>query len=569
MTASIDILSQLIRCAQGQIPADLLIRNVRVFHLSTGEFEEGDIAVINGVIAGIGTGYSAREEFDAHGMTAVPGFIDAHVHLESTMLRPDEYERCVLPHGVTTAVCDPHELANVIGEAAFSYLYESRHSLLMDIVVRLSSCVPASPFETSGAHLTPEILAKWHRRCPESGLAEFMNFPGVLHAEPEVLQKLSVFDEIDGHAPLLSGRELQAYVAAGVRNCHESSSVAEAQEKLRRGMAVFIREGGVARNLEALLPLVTVANSPFIAFCTDDRNPLDIAEGGHIDRMVARAMEAGAPPLAAYRAASASAASLLRLHDRGLIAPGRRADIVLLSDFQKCVVDTVFAGGRLVDEASLSHRPSLPDCDMLRHSVKCAHVNANAFGITGGRTEYPVIEVAPLSLLTGNFNASLPEKAGMAYGDTKRDILKLAVLERHGVNGNIGRGFVHGFGLRHGAVASSVGHDAHNLCVTGANDDDMALAVNTLIDMQGGFAVVCDGKVMAAVPLPLAGLLSEHTCEEVCAELRQAGEAVRQLGCRLEAPFLQLAFLPLSVIPTLKLTDKGIVDVAAGSITVL
>lgn len=561
MAYATDQLRALIQCAQSRREADLVIHNARIFHLATGEFESADIAVVNGVIAGIGEDYHGRREIDARGMTAVPGFIDAHVHLESSVLAPNEYERLVLPHGITTAVCDPHELANVVGEKAFEYLYECRKSMIMDLVIRLSSCVPASPFETSGAHLTAQVLAKWHRMHPEAGLAEFMNFPGVLNCDPEVLEKLSLFDDIDGHAPLLGGKALNAYVAAGVRNCHECSSAQEAMEKIRRGMAVFIREGGVARNLDALMPIITVENSPFIAFCTDDRNPLDIVEGGHIERSVARAIAAGAPPLAAYRAACSSAAALLHLDDRGLIAPGRRADILLLSDFKNCVIDSVLVGGQLVNDALLAARPPMPDSAMLANSVKCRKVTADDFRVHSTRAELPVIRAIPNSLLTGDFTARLPRDGENVLADPSQDILKLAVVERHGVNGNIGRGFVQGLGLKHGAVASSVGHDAHNLCVAGARDEDMALAINAIIDMQGGFAVINDGQVLATLPLPLAGLLTPAPAREAAAQLRHAKEALARLGCTLSSPFLQLAFLPLSVIPTLKLTDKGIVDV--------
>ncbi len=368
---------------------------------------------------------------------------------------------------------------------------------------------------------------------------------------------------------MVSGDALNAYIAAGVRNCHESSTLEEGREKIRRGMAVFIREAGAAHNLDALMPLITVENSPFIAFCTDDRNPLDIAAHGHIDTMVARALASGAAPLAVYRAASYSAATLLRLHDRGLIAPGRRADILLLDNFEQCKIRSVIANGRLVNDALFAQRPPLPDCSILKNSVKCRKVSAEDFRICTSLQEIPVIRAIPKSLLTESFNAELPRVNGAVQADPARGILKLAVVERHGVNGNIGRGFVAGLGMRSGAVASSVGHDAHNLCVAGANDADMALAINTLIDSQGGFAIVNDGKVLATVPLPLAGLLSPLPLEELNAQLLAAKEAIMQLGCTLDSPFLQLAFLPLSVIPTLKLTDKGIVDVLAGRIITL
>lgn len=543
-------LEERIAVARGERPASLVIRNVRIFHLTTGEVEQGDIAVDSeGVIAGIGGDYRGGREFDGHGLFAVPGFIDAHVHLESSMLLPREYEAQVLKHGVTTAVCDPHEMANVVGEDAFRFYFDAAERLTMALEVRLSSCVPATDLETSGARIGADRLLEWHRKYPKAALAELMNVPGVLFRDPEVLRKVKEFDYIDGHCPLLSGKDLCAYVSAGVKNCHESSILSEAKEKILRGMQVLIREGSAARNLDALIPLITLENSPFLAFCTDDRSPLDMEEFGHIDRMVSRAISGGAPVLAAYRVACWSAAQAMGFWDRGLVAPGRRADILLLSDLESCSIEEVFVKGVSLKELSYSEE-DVEETGFLRGTVKCREVSAADFERhpTGIR---PVIGVSDGSLVTDFLK--LDASSG--------DVLPVSVVERHGRTGNISHGLVHGFGLTSGAIASSVGHDSHNICVVGTNAADMAVAVNALRESQGGFAVARDGEVTGLLPLPLAGLISDQRCDVLMSQLRDVRSAVRDLGCPLHEPFLQLAFIPLPVIPHLKLTDMGLVDV--------
>ena len=545
-------LSDRIQIARGETPAALLIKNTSIFHLTTGETEQADIAIDkDGIIAGIGTGYTGERVIDAAGMTAVPGFIDAHVHVESSLMLPWEFERCVLRHGVTTAVCDPHELANVVGTAAFDFFFAAARCLTMALETRLSSCVPATHMETAGAAVSSADLKEWHNRHPEAALAEYMNVPGVLYRVPECLEKVAEFDRIDGHCPLLGGKDLNAYVSAGIRNDHECSLLAEAKEKLLRGMQVFIREGSAARNLETLAPLITVANSPFVAFCTDDRNPLDMQEHGHIDRMIARAIAAGAEPLAAYRAASWSPAQGMGFGDRGLIAPGRRADIVLLSDLADCKVERTIVRGIPAEEIAYDAQ-SLPHVEAFRNTVKCRPLTPEDFPCQYDGKQ-PVIGAIDGSLMTDALHPS-PNDA---------DVLPLAVIERHGKNGNIATAFVHGFGLQKGAIASSVGHDSHNICVVGTNAADMAVAANALRNSQGGFAAVCDGKVTGLLPLPLAGLFSDKSAEAIIGELTAVREAVKALGCRFQEPFLQLAFLPLPVIPHLKLTDMGLVDVDA------
>ncbi|MBQ9369063.1 MAG: adenine deaminase [Victivallales bacterium] len=539
-----------IETARSERKAALVVKNARIFHLTDGSFETADIAITgDGVIAGIGTGYEGERELDATGLTAMPGFIDAHLHIESSLMTPFEFERCALQHGVTTVASDPHELANVVGTTAFQYFFDCAEKLAMTLLVRLSSCVPATVFETSGANITADDLEQWHARHPKAALAELMNVPGVLNKDAQTLRKINSFDYIDGHCPLVSGKDLNAYISVGVRNDHESSQLEEAREKIRRGLQVFIREGSAARNLEAFIPLLTLENAPFIAFCTDDRNPLDLQEMGHIDKMVARAIQAGVPRLVAYRIASLSAAHGLRLFDRGLIAPGMRADIALLSDLDTCTVERVLVGGKFADE--ISYQPEeMPSLEPFRHTIKCREMQPSDFmqDTTG---VHPVIGIRDGDLVTDHLN--LPANS--------EDVLSVAVIERYGKNGNIGKSFVRGFGLKQGAIASSVGHDSHNICVVGTNPADMAVAVNTLRKSQGGFAVVNNGQVTGHVPLPLAGLFSDAPAETIAEQLTTLREAVRDCGCTLKEPFLQMAFIPLPVIPHLKLTDKGLFDV--------
>ena len=364
-----------IDCALERKPADLVISNVTVFHLTDGTTEHCDVAVYDGKIAGLGSYTQAEKFIDGSGLYAVPGFIDSHVHLESSHLLPQNYEKLVLPHGVTTAFCDPHELANVAGEKAFEFFFDAAQKLDMSLRVNLSSCVPATTLETAGAEITASVIEKWHKLHPETSLAELMNIPGLLNGDPEVLAKAELFDRIDGHCPLITGKELNACAAAGVVNCHESASFTEAAEKLRRGLLVLIREGSAAKVLDELTPLITVANSPLIAFCTDDRSPLEIINEGHIDSMIRRAIASGADPLAVYRASSWSPAAHYGLHDRGLIAPGKRADIVLLSDLKNCTIKNVLVKGKEI--SSLTEK-SIPLPPQLLNTVKRTAASAKA-----------------------------------------------------------------------------------------------------------------------------------------------------------------------------------------------
>ena len=555
-------LKRYIDSALGKVKADLVIKNVRIFHLTDGTVETGDIAVTDGVITGVGSSYCGTTQVDGSGLYAVPGFLDSHVHLESSMLLPSEYEKLLLAHGVTTAVCDPHELANVLGEEAFSFFAEQASSLVLDLQIHVSSCVPATPFDSAGAEVDAKTLKKWKEKIPHTALAELMNVPGLLCGDPEVLEKAASFDRIDGHCPLLSGKELNAYAAAGVNNCHESTTPAEAQEKLRRGLQVLIREGSASKDLQALIPLITVENSPFLAFCTDDRNPLEITEEGHIDSMIRKAIAGGASPLAAYRVASWSGAQAMGLTDRGLLAPGKRADIVLVSDLNQCDVQKVICRGKVLEEDFFRSRRISSIPEHFLHTVKCSPVEEKDLYIPAGEpgSKTAVIGIRENSIITDFLLEDVIVRNGGKISCVEQDILKAVVLERHGKNGNTGLGFVRGFGLQKGAIASSVGHDSHNLCCVGSNDADMVCALNTLLDMQGGFVAVQDGVVLAKLPLALGGLLSTAPAEEVRQALKELHKAASSLGCPLSDPFLSLAFITLPVIPFLKLTDRGMFD---------
>ncbi|MEN5083509.1 adenine deaminase [Bosea sp. TWI1241] len=554
-------LARRIAQGRGDEPAELVIRGARLLDLVGGGLIETDIALCGDTIVATHGRFEGRTTVDADGLIAVPGFIDTHCHVESSLVTPFEFERCVLPHGVTTAICDPHEIANVLGAEGIRYFLACAEAMRMDLRVQLSSCVPATHLETAGAALEAGDLTPFMDHPKVIGLAEFMNFPGVLNRDPGCLAKLEAFSHrhIDGHAPLVRGRDLDGYLAAGIRTDHETTTADEAREKLAKGMAILIREGSVSKDLHALIPLITRDASPFLAFCTDDRNPLDIAEEGHLDFMIRTAIANGADILATYRTASLSAARHFGVSDRGFIGPGKRADIVLVKDLARCDVQAVFAGGRRVEEALFADRKTVAPVGL--GSVKSRRLAPEDFAVPERDGETPVIGVVPGRIITERLAMRLPRAAGQTRIDLDQDAIKVSVIERHGRNGGIATGFVHGFGMRRGAIASSVGHDSHNLCVVGVDEASMAAAANRLIETGGGFAVADGGRVTAELALPVAGLMSELSFEAVRGELETLRAAAKALGVVLAEPFLQVAFLTLPVIPHLKITDRGLVDV--------
>ncbi|EAQ03839.1 adenine deaminase [Pseudooceanicola batsensis HTCC2597] len=554
-------LSRLISQGRGDMPADLVLRGGEVWDMVTGDRITGDVAICGGTIVGIGADYEAERVVDVAGMTLVPGFIDTHLHIESSLVTPHEFDRCVGPRGVTTAICDPHEIANVIGVEGIRYFLDAASETVMDIRVNLSSCVPSSHMETAGARIEAEDLVPLMDHPQVIGLAEFMNYPGVVFQDPGCMAKLEAFRgrHIDGHCPQLGGKDLNAYVAAGIRTEHEATTAEEAREKLRKGMRVLIREGSVSKDLHALQPLLTDVTSAYMCLCTDDRNPLDIGEHGHLDYMIRELIRLGCPPLAVYRAASLSAAEAFGLKDHGQIAPGKRADIVALRDVSACRAEMVISDGVVMGDEAFAARRITPPVG--HGSVRIETLRPEQFRTGGNRPKTDVIGIIPGKIITEHLTEIIEIENGDKRPDLGRDLVKIAVAERHGINGNVATGFVKGFGLKTGAIASTVCHDHHNIAVVGAEYGDMAHAANRLAELQGGFVVVRDGAVLAELALPVAGLMSDQPFEVVHDRLVELREAAKGLGVTLDEPFLQLAFLALPVIPALKITDRGMVDV--------
>lgn len=555
--------------ALGAKAPDVIIKNVRAFDVSTGEFLNTDIGISGNIITNIYGTFEGDEHtqiIDGAGQYAVPGFIDAHQHIESSLLTPFEQDRLVLPKGTTTIVWDPHEIANVLGDKAFDYAAASSQETITDVFWNISSCVPATELETSGAALEVDDLVKYKEAPGVIGLAEFMNIGGVAGKHENVIAKLEAFQgrHIDGHQPGVVGRLLDAMLVTGISTDHESTTYEEAKEKLMKGENVFVRHGSAAQNVPALAKLFNPRTANHMAFCTDDRNPLDIHEHGHIDDAIRTAIKHGADPESAYIAASYGAAHSFGLDKttekwtkRGKLGVGWQADIVLLSNFNSCTVDRVIKSGQLVTDSIFEKRKIVAPVG--QNSVKLKEMSASDFVIKGDGEEVDVIGVIENQIVTEHLKAYLvANEQGELQIDQKRDILKMAVLERHGKNGNIGRGFIQGVGLKGGAIACSVGHDSHNVTVIGAHEGDMAAAVNRINEMQGGYVVVKDGQVVAEMALDMAGLMSTKPKEEVIEELRNLKEGVKILEPHMDEPFMVAAFMPLCVIPNLKLTDFGL-----------
>ena len=552
------IKSDLLTVARGDAPADLLLRNGRLLNVFTGEIEPADVAVFDGRVAGVGPGYAGRQVIDLDGSFVAPGLIDAHVHIESSLCVPAHFAAAVLPRGVTTVIADPHEIANVAGVAGVRYMADASRGLPLDVKLMAPSCVPATHLATAGAALSSADVAALLADSTCHGLAEVMNFPGVVAGDAELMAKITAAAHrpVDGHCPGVRGAALNAYAAAGIGTDHESVTVDEAREKLARGLYLLVREATNARNLDALLPLWTAASARRICFCTDDRTPGDLLTVGGIDHMVRRAIAFGIDPVEAFRLATLNTAECYGLHDRGAIAPGRRADLMVFDDLRAPVARLVFAAGRSVaDYRPLAQVPPPQVVDTCRVELDRVDLSVPARG-----RRIRVIGSRPDQLLTEHLTLEVTVIDGWAISDASRDLLKMAVVERHRCTGNVGLGFIQGMGLRRGAIAGTVAHDHHNLVAVGADDASMHTAMRAAAAAGGGLAVADGDRVLARLSLPVAGLMSDRPVSEVRAGYDGLLAAARSLGSPLHDPFMALSFMALEVIPSLKLTDRGLVD---------
>jgi adenine deaminase len=576
-------LERKINLAKGQEKVDLLVKNAKIVNVFSGEIHQADVAIADGIFVGFGgevEEYNTKNLYDAQGRYMSPGLIDGHIHIESTFLSPREFCNVVAPHGTSAVICDPHEIANVLGLKGIDYLLQSSLRLPVKFYFMMPSCVPATHMETSGAAILDKDIREYIDRYPELviGLAEMMNYPGVIYEDKEILSKLIAVGSRpkDGHAPLLSGKLLNAYIIAGMGSDHECTNLKEAIEKLRKGMHIMIRQGTHEKNLQDLIALINDFNSFAVSLVSDDRDPIDLKKNGHLDYLVRTAISFGLPPIRAIQMASINTARYFGLKNIGAVAPGFRADFILLNDLESFRISEVFLGGRRIDNGYVNRAKNEADSvlnsnnsssSFLQNTMYVKSINdPNMFVIPTNSTtssRLQVIGVIPGQIITQK--RIIPAKIDKKYGavaDTQRDLAKLAVIERHHRTGNIGLGFVQGLGLERGAIASSVAHDSHNIVVAGMNDNDMLTAVRYISSIGGGLAVVENGYITAGLPLPIAGLMSNQSIESVISNLTALNQACLKLGNNvIEDPFMLLSFLSLSVIPSLKLTDKGLVDV--------
>lgn len=554
----------LIRVAQGLEPADLVLKNAEVFHVYTGEFILCDIAIADGYIAGTGS-YFGIEEIDMQGRYITPGFIDAHVHIESSMLTPYQFAKAALPCGVTTIVTDPHEIANVCGAKGIQYMLDATEQLPLNVYFMLPSCVPATDFEDSGAVLLAEDLEPFMEHPRVLGLAEVMNAPGVLQQDENVMAKLEMAGRgrIDGHAPGLTSSQLMGYAAAGITTDHECITKEQALDRLRAGIKVMLREGSAAKNMRGLLPTVNPDTAPYFMFCADDKIPAELLDSGYINYMVKTAIEEGVSVANALQIATINAARHYGIKDAGAILPGRRADLLVFDNLDEWKPRQVYKDGWLaVDNGQLLQEGRNCDNSSLEHTVNLAPVTVESFRLPLKTEMANVIGLVPYQIVTNKAVLSVKRVDGCAVSDVENDILKLAVLERHHATGNIGLGLVKGFGLKRGALASTVGHDSHNLIVIGTNDEDMLAAVQELQRIGGGICIAEDGQIRGVLPLPVGGLMTNEPALMVAKQQAEMIALAREMGVpEFYSPFLTLAFLSLPVIPSLKLTDRGLVDV--------
>ncbi len=556
-------LADLISVARGDKPADLILANARVVNTFNGEVESGNIAIYGDFIAGIGDYREAKKVVDLAGKYVAPGLIDGHVHIESSMLDVGEYARAVVPRGTLGIVTDLHEIANVCGIAGMKYVLDSARRLPFDLFLMAPSCVPATHLETSGATITAEDIRRVLRWWGVIGLGEVMNFPGVIGGDADVLSKIEEAKGkiVDGHAPGVIGKRLNAYIAAGIHSDHESVSLAEAKEKLGKGMYLMIREGSSEKNLGALLPLVTDKTYKRCMLVVDDRTCRDILNDGDIDAVVRKAIKLGLDPVRAIQLATINPAEYFRLEKLGVVAPGYYANFIVLNDLADFRIESVYYRGWLAvekGEALFELRSS--DKSAVTDTVNIKPFTAEALRLKAAGKIHPIIEVIPGQIITRKIMTGVTVENGFAVPDVNRDILKLVVVERHKATGNIGVGLVKGFGLKKGALASSVAHDSHNIIAVGASDEDIYLAIKEIERLQGGLAAVADCRVLASLRLPIAGLLSDEPLETVVRKVEKLEKAARELGSTLTSPFATLSFLALPVIPELKLTDLGLVD---------
>ena len=547
--------------AAGRAPADLVLKNATYVNVFSNELCHGDIAVAEGLIVGMGE-YHGKVEVDVSGKLVLPGFIDAHIHLESSLVSPTEFAKAVLPHGTTTVITDPHEIANVMGTDGIEYMLQATEDLPVDVRFMLPSCVPATPLDESGANLDYRAIDSFYDHPRVQGLAEMMNYVGVVNGDGQVVEKIVASQahhkKIDGHAPGLSGKDLNAYIAAGVYSDHECSDMEDAMNKLRLGQYIMIREGTAARNLEALMPLLTSQYVDRCMFCTDDKHPNDLLEKGHIDYIVKKAISLGADPIVAVKAACHNAARYFLLNNRGAIAPGYLGDFVIIDDFQHFEIEMVYKRGVLMYDGQLRDFPA-PEIDpylvkRAHDTFHVAHLTAEDF--SDGRP-HAVIGMIPGEIVT--------QDAGYAdHADPEQDILKIAVIERHKNTHHIGLGYIKGYGLKRGAVATSISHDSHNIIVVGVTDEDMAAAANRIVENRGGITVMENGQVLGEVTLSIAGIMSDDSLVMVNSALEDAKAEAFGLGVsRGIDPFMTLSFMALPVIPSLRITTRGVFDVSS------
>ena len=556
-------LTKIIKVAEGAEYAELVLKNAKIINVASSEIYEGDLAISENKIAGIGK-YKGKKEIDVKGAYLAPGFIDGHIHLESSMLTIPEFAKTVLPLGTTSVIIDPHEIANVLGLDGIKYFINSSEGCLLDVFIMLPSCVPATNLETSGANLRSTDLKLLMNEPQVLGLGEMMNYPGVLGCDKEALKKIKLFKDriIDGHAPSLSGKNLNAYAAAGIMSDHECVTAEEAKEKLRLGMHIMIREGSAAQNLKDILPLVNYKNSRNFSFVTDDRNPHDLIEKGHINYIIKSAIKLGLDPVLALQMATINTANYFGLRDMGVLTPGARADIVVIEDLKKLKINQVFKNGALAAESGRTIKKIEYHEELkVRGSVNVKWLELPHFRIKAKSDKANVINIVPGQIVTKKTVEKIKIKNGLAQASPERDILKLAVIERHMASGRIGLGLIKGMGIKSGAIASSVAHDSHNIIVAGTNDEDILFAAVAIVKMQGGQVVVENGKIIESLSLPIAGLMSREPIAKVKDKVASLIKEAKKLGCKLEDPFITLSFMALPPIPELRLTDRGLVDV--------